>query len=581
MYAEFPDYVSWILSQGGNIQAKTLQDFERYIRFQKMTEHRNRAQANMAVNSSVPSEDALTAVLDTGCNQTCHGALWMKEYMKASGLEYEPLSCSSATSLNGIGGRVRALGKRTLNIALQLSDGTMATGTVQSTELEDSSAPLLLSYGAQRQLGFVLDIGAGTAYSKVFQSHLDLVDRDGLPALRLLPLLPHEQQGDFAMMVQAEQTEQEDENHHKNRELEDDEDHWQLQGDVWMRVHLQPRTKLYDPRGEPSQEQEIEQELWRLPFRKTVAISRSTGERREHQGQWLEVNPEEVAESFGEDPWTGYTLFYRDHNHCLEEPGGSGGEGSGDHGFVAFDEERPTTLTKGQRRHLQEGSEGLKRHDATLWAQLDPRPPQRARACQRLLPKGCRTLLLELFAGAAALTAVAAAAGFPYGEPLDLMNHQLLSTTGRQTAREQIDQQDPYLLAVTSLKAPWASWQDIDLEPGSPKSHRTTAERRLWYPVIDWIVDLVHSRLQKGREVLLEAPWHSLFWQLRCTEKAHSMVQAATQEPMEMIYCDWCQFWRSRPSHWIAGAASHGDSHFVSGHQKGNSSRVQRATLAS
>ena len=542
VYAEFPDYVSWILSQGGNIQAKTLQDFERYIRFQKMTEHRNRAQANMAVNSSVPSEDALTAVLDTGCNQTCHGALWMKEYMKASGLEYEPLSCSSATSLNGIGGRVRALGKRTLNIALQLSDGTMATGTVQSTELEDSSAPLLLSYGAQRQLGFVLDIGAGTAYSKVFQSHLDLVDRDGLPALRLLPLLPHEQQGDFAMMVQAEQTEQEDENHHKNRELEDDEDHWQLQGDVWMRVHLQPRTKLYDPRGEPSQEQEIEQELWRLPFRKTVAISRSTGERREHQGQWLEVNPEEVAESFGEDPWTGYTLFYRDRNHCLEEPGGSGGEGSGDHGFVAFDEERPTTLTKGQRRHLQEGSEGLKRHDATLWAQLDPRPPQRARACQRLLPKGCRTLLLELFAGAAALTAVAAAAGFPYGEPLDLMNHQLLSTTGRQTAREQIDQQDPYLLAVTSLKAPWASWQDIDLEPGSPKSHRTTAERRLWYPVIDWIVDLVHSRLQKGREVLLEAPWHSLFWQLRCTEKAHSMVQAATQEPMEMIYCDWCQF---------------------------------------
>ncbi|CAE7367988.1 RE1 [Symbiodinium necroappetens] len=519
VYAEFPDYVSWILSQGGNIQAKTLQDFERYIRFQKMTEHRNRAQANMAVNTSVPSEDALTAVLDTGCNQTCHGALWMKEYMKASGLEYEPLACSSATSLNGIGGRVRALGKRTLNIAIQLSDGTMAAGTVQSTELEDSSAPLLLSYGAQKQLGFVLDIEAGAAYSKVFQSHIDLVDRDGLPALRLLPLLPHEQQGDFAMMVQAEQ---EDEDNRQSHGLEDDDDHWQLQGDVWMRVHLQPRTRLYDPRGEPSQEQEIERELWRLPFRKTVPINCSTGERREHQGHWLEMNPEEVAANFGEDAWTGYTLFYRDSNHCLEEPGGPGDQGLDHHGFAAFDEEKPTTLTKGQRRHLQDTSEGLKRHDATLWAQLDPRPPQRARACQRLLPKGCRTLLLELFAGAAALTAVAANAGFPHGEPLDLMNHQLLSTAGRQTAREQIEHEDPYLLAVTSLK--------------------TTAERRLWYPVIDWIMDLVNSRLQKGREVLLEAPWHSLFWQLRCTEKAHSMVQAATQEPMEMVYCDWCRF---------------------------------------
>ena len=544
VYDEFPDYVAWILSQGGNIQAASLQNFERYIRARQRREHQER-QAYMVMDPGPPCESSLVAVLDTGCNQTCHGALWYRDYCRASDQALEPLaSPTSAASLNGIGGRVKALGKRTLSIAIQLADGTLATGTVQSTELEDSSAPLLMSYGAQRQLGFVLDAEAGTVYSKAFEQHVDLVDRDGLPALRLLPLLPQERPEHFAMSAEVVLTNGSDLDEEDHPMPEDEGDHWQQQGQAWMRVHIKPRASLYDPRQEPSSDPEIEAEVLQLPFRRTVAINNHTGERVESQGSWLrEGDASEAVSGQGGETWTGYTLFFRDAAQSEQERQVEE-QIVLDTGrvFAAFDEEKPTVLTKGQRRHLQDGSDGLQRHDATLWAQLDPRPSQKARACQRLLPKGCRTFLLELFAGAAALTAMAASFGAPHGTPLDLMNHELLSTAGRKQLWNRIEAEDPYLLAVTSVKAPWAGWSDSDLQQDSPKNHRTTAERRVWYPVVGWIMNLVEDRLRRGREVIVEAPWESLFWQLRCTERTVGTVQQATQEPLEAVYCDFCAY---------------------------------------
>eukprot|EP00439_Symbiodinium_sp_Y106_P068391 s2336_g11.t1 len=322
-------------------------------------------------------------------------------------------------------------------------------------------------------------------------------------------------------------------------ETEEDQDHWQQQGDTWIRVHMLPRGVLYDPRLEPSNETEIEGAVERLLFRKTVAINTQTGERTEFREHWRQQEPKNLdvtAEVGGQ--WTGYTTFFRDVRHCQQDAG------AGDEhlGFVAFDEEKPVTLTKGQRRHLQEGGENLKRHDAAVWAQLDPRPALKGRNSQRLLPRGCPNLLLELFAGAAALTAMAATMGLSCGQPQDLLDHQILNPKGRQQVWDYISREDPYLLAVTSLKAPWAWWTAGDVGEGSPQRHRITAERRMWYPVISWLFDLVRDRLQKGREVLLEAPWESLFWQLRCTEAANGALQEATQEPLEVVYCDFCAY---------------------------------------
>ncbi|OLP82755.1 Ribosomal RNA large subunit methyltransferase J [Symbiodinium microadriaticum] len=340
VYEEFLDYVSWILSQGGNIQAASLQNSERYIRGRKRREHQER-QAYMALGAELPCSELL-------------------DYFRASDLDFEPLaSPSSAASLNGIGGRVKALGKRTLSIAIQLADGSLATGVIQSTELEGSSAPLLLSYGAQRQLGFVLDVGAGTVYSKVFEQRVDLIDREGLPALRLLPLMPQKKPEHFAMAAEAIQPAEPD--LEEDHPMEADEgDHWQQQGQAWMRVHLRPRSTLCDPRREPR-----DRDRGQGPLPST----NHTGERVELQGPWLRDT--DYQETGGGETWTGYSLFFRDAVHCEQEREAEE-ELTLDTscGFAAFDEEKPTVLTKGQR-HLQDGSEGLQRHDATLWAQLD------------------------------------------------------------------------------------------------------------------------------------------------------------------------------------------------------------------
>ena len=38
-------------------------------------------------------------------------------------------------------------------------------------------------------------------------------------------------------------------------------------------------------------------------------------------------------------------------------------------------------------------------------------------------------------------------------------------------------------------------------------------ERRKWYPVLEWIATLVEDRTEKGRQVVLESPWNTLFWE--------------------------------------------------------------------
>ena len=345
VYDNYPDYVSWVLSQGDGIQARSLQDFQRYSMLRRHQEHRDRSSAFM-VEKAEGSEDDLLAVLDTGCNQTCHGALWFQNYMRACGQEYHALEESGGESLKGIGGRVRSLGKRVLRITLQLSDGTLAHGTVQSTELEGSEAPLLMSCGAQKQLGLVLDLGEQTAFSKVFGQNLDLVDRDGLPAVRLLPQQEDDSQA-FAMAAVG-QTSAADE---ESETLDVENDFWEKGPDhCWIRHHVHPRKLLYDPETEPSQEQDIEAVVSKSVFRKTIAINPETGERAEFRDRWREQGEQDrdVQEYVG-GPWTGYTYFYIDESHChrsdVEATAMNAEVESGD--FVKFDEEKSAILTKG------------------------------------------------------------------------------------------------------------------------------------------------------------------------------------------------------------------------------------------
>eukprot|EP00435_Cladocopium_sp_Y103_P065198 s39_g27.t1 len=136
------------------------------------------------------AEDTMVAVIDTGCNNTCHGSTWMEAYLKATGLQV-PLE-PYIGKFNGVGGKIKAVGIRRIPVTFSLEDGTEARGVIVSTELEGSNVPLLLSTKAQKSLGLLIDMHDNTVYSKIFEQHLQLVDRDGLPGLRLLPGDPDE-----------------------------------------------------------------------------------------------------------------------------------------------------------------------------------------------------------------------------------------------------------------------------------------------------------------------------------------------------------------------------------------------------
>ena len=488
------------------------------------------------------SEDDLLAVLDTGCNQTCHGALWFENYVKACGQEHHVLDESSSETLKGIGGKVRSLGKRVLSITLQLADGTLANGTVESSELEGSEAPLLMSCGAQRQLGLVLDLEERTAYSKVFGQNLDLVDRDGLPAVRLLPQHGDENQA-FAMSAVGPAIAEDDE----AIPLDAEDDFWEKGPDqCWIRHHVHPRRLLYDPRDEPTQEQDIEATVNETFFRKTVAINPETGEMAEFRDRWKNQKLEErdVEEYLG-GPWTGYTYFYLDESHChrsdVEATALNVEVEAAD--FVKFDEEKPVILTKGQKKQLVEQSEHLDRHDAAMWSELQA-PKVGFSKSKRLLPRGCRSFLLEIFAGAATLTALAVGCGMQVSQPVDLQldGGNLLDPKVRQQVWEQIEYEDPFLTAIAPVCAPWSSWQFVNFSKNDATAQKIMAERRLWCPVVEWVAKLVRHRTAQGRHVVLENPWLSLLWKLRCVEKLYGLEHPFTEELLEAVRFDQCQF---------------------------------------
>ena len=151
-------YCTYILGQmkGKNLKNPQLLEFGKYLN--------TRQSLAMMAFSGTPCEDQLLCILDTGCNNTCHGAGWMKNYMKLTGQNYELLPHQGR--VRGVGGNVQVVGLRKIPVLFALADGTIASGTITSTELGGSDAPLLLSTKAQRSLGLVIDLDEHTVYSK-------------------------------------------------------------------------------------------------------------------------------------------------------------------------------------------------------------------------------------------------------------------------------------------------------------------------------------------------------------------------------------------------------------------------------
>ena len=157
----------------------------------------NRGYMAMGEEESVQEDQAvpeqwLVAVLDSGCNKTCHGDRWMKRYMEATDMDSSrcPLR-QEACSIKGINGNVSTHGVRRLEVCFELENasGSFAVGAIDSTELVNSDAPLLLSIRDQRRLQLQMDLSDehDKVYSKLFGGYIKVTEFNGLLGLHLLP----------------------------------------------------------------------------------------------------------------------------------------------------------------------------------------------------------------------------------------------------------------------------------------------------------------------------------------------------------------------------------------------------------
>ena len=181
VYDEDQDYVQWALDEQvkGQAYCSNMERFQAFC-------HRERQRAWEEEDPSVRAprlgfmavtcnfvegtteDEGLMMYLDSGCNSTCHGELWMKNFEMMTGYHPEWID-AIAKSMTGIGGSTKSLGTRKLYVGLETDEDYYVPGELTSMEIEGSHAPLLLSLQAQQDLGLVIDLVDGTVHSKTLK----------------------------------------------------------------------------------------------------------------------------------------------------------------------------------------------------------------------------------------------------------------------------------------------------------------------------------------------------------------------------------------------------------------------------
>ena len=112
----------------------------------------------------------------------------------------------------------------------------------------------------------------------------------------------------------------------------------------------------------------------------------------------------------------------------------------------------------------------------------------------------------------------------------------------RYALEKLTETEDPFLLTLAPICGPWSSWQHVNMAKDEFTKEKILEQRKEWYPVLQWMARIIRSRLAKGREVLVENPWPSLIWQLRCLEDIinEPTYNAVTDEPVELLRIDQC-----------------------------------------
>ena len=190
-------YVNWCLAEANDRSCKGMKELVAYFKQKKLagSSHEGYMAAYEEETNPVETEAKeqwLLAVLDSGCNRTCHGDRWMQRYLKAiDGVEHDYPLREEDSVFKGINGKVHTQGIRRLEVGFMLegSDG-IAVGSIDSMELQSSDAPLLLSIRDQRRLELQMELnpdGQDHVYSRKLGGYLKIEHVNGLLGLHLLP----------------------------------------------------------------------------------------------------------------------------------------------------------------------------------------------------------------------------------------------------------------------------------------------------------------------------------------------------------------------------------------------------------
>jgi len=155
----------------------------------------------------------------------------------------------------------------------------------------------------------------------------------------------------------------------------------------------------------------------------------------------------------------------------------------GHHRHLPLSSANLRSMTKGQKKQLQESLEVMEKEDSALWSTISEKP----RRLKKMLPKGCKTVTMEIFAGAATLSYLAVQYGLAVSTPVDALygrNHDLLDPQVRKEIPRNIEEDDPYLLVLAPVCGPWSNWQNVNMSKSEETYEKIMMERKKWYPVI-------------------------------------------------------------------------------------------------
>ena len=138
IYGYEKSYVKTIVAKfkNDNIKDRCLVQFAKYC---SARQEREESDAYMVQDEDRSSEE-IYVILDTGCNNACHGSRWMEKFVNYMGMQPELQPAEGR--FRGVGGKVEVAGKRTIPVCMKTLGEELVPGNITSIELENSSADL-------------------------------------------------------------------------------------------------------------------------------------------------------------------------------------------------------------------------------------------------------------------------------------------------------------------------------------------------------------------------------------------------------------------------------------------------------